>query len=149
MKEIVKPTGSVNFKHYDSTGKLIFEKTVKNLIVLTGLQYIAARMVDSEDPPQQMTHMGLGASATTPELSDVSLGTQLGRVALTVEGGIQSSNTVTYSATFPAGVAIGNVVEAGIFDSSTGGTMLCRTTFPTIIKGEEDTLAVTWIITVN
>lgn len=149
MKETLNPSGVVNIKHYDKNGVLLLDKTINNLIVTAGKQYIASRMVDSETPAPQMSHMGLGASATIPDLSDTALGTQLGRVALTVEGGTLSNNTVTYSATFGVGVAIGNVVEAGIFDSGSGGNMLCRTTFPTIIKGEEDTLAVTWIITVN
>jgi hypothetical protein len=50
---------------------------------------------------------------------------------------------------FPAGTATGAITEAGIFNAATGGTMLCRTTFPVINKGSADSLAVTWVVTVS
>jgi hypothetical protein len=141
-------TGEVTLKHYDSHGNVLKEHVVKNLVVTSGLQYIAARMVET-GRPSQMTHMALGSSSLTPQLADTALNAQLGRVALSVAGGTASGTSVTYIATFGAGVATGAVVEAGVFDNSTGGTMLCRTVFPVINKGDSDSLAVTWVITVS
>jgi len=146
--ENLKITGQVTFYRYNQSGLLIQEQSVKNLVVTSGLQFIAARMVES-GRPTQMTHMALGTSSSTAELANTALGAQIGRVALTVAGGTPSGATVTYSATFGSGVATGAVVEAGIFNADTGGTMLCRTTFPVINKGESDSLAVTWVITVS
>jgi hypothetical protein len=60
-----------------------------------------------------------------------------------------SGNAITYTATFGAGTATGAVVEAGIFNASSGGTMLCRTVFPVINKNAGDSLAVTWVVTVS
>lgn len=143
-----KVTGQVTFKHLDVAGNTISEQTVKNLVVTTGLTHIAARMSNTSIP-DQMSHMALGSSSTAPALSDTALGAQLGRVAVAVAGGSPSNNTVSYTATFGAGVATGAVVEAGVFNASTGGTMLCRTTFPVINKNDTDSLAVTWVITVS
>lgn len=144
-----KVTGEVTFRHYNPAGELISEQTVKNLIVTTGLYHIAARMANT-GTPTQMTHMALGSSSTTPALADTALGAQLGtRAALSVAGGTPANNTITYSATFAAGVATGAVVEAGIFNASTAGVMLCRTTFPVINKNSGDSLAVTWVVTVS
>lgn len=143
-----KVTGQVTFTHLDSNGNTISRQTVKNLVVTSGLTHIAARMSNS-GTPTQMSHMALGESSTAPALSDTALGAQLGRVAVAVAGGSPSGNTVSYTATFSAGVATGPVVEAGIFNASTGGTMLCRTTFPVINKNDTDSLAVTWVITVS
>lgn len=142
-------TGMVTLKHFDATGNLLGEYCVKNLVVTAGLQYMAARMSDTT-PPNQMSHMALGSDNTAPVLANTALGAQLGaRVALAVAGGTPSSNTVTYSATFGSGVATGAVVEAGIFNASSSGSMLCRTTFPVINKASTDSLAVSWVITVS
>lgn len=144
-----KVTGQVTFQHLDAQGNVISEQTVKNLVVTAGLNHIAARMANS-GTPDQMSHMALGSSSTAPALSDTTLGAQLGnRASLAVAGGTPSGNQVTYTATFSAGVATGAVVEAGIFNASTGGTLLCRTTFPVINKADTDSLAVTWIVTVS
>jgi hypothetical protein len=99
--------------------------------------------------PNQMSHMALGEGVTSPALADTGLGSQLGRVSLTTAGGSPSGDTVTYAATFPAGTATGAVTEAGIFNNSTGGTMLCRTTFAEINKGADDALAVSWEVTIS
>lgn len=143
-----KATGQVTFTHMDAAGNVINKYVVKNLVVTSGLAHIAARMANS-GTPTQMTHMALGSSSTTPALGDTALGAQLGRVSLTVAGGTPSTNTITYSASFGAGVATGAVVEAGVFNASTGGVMLCRTTFPVINKNDTDSLAVTWVVTVS
>lgn len=141
-------TGIVTLQHFNGAGDLVGEYQVKNLVVTTGLQHIAARMSNT-GAPDQMSHMALGASSTAPTLADTALGAQLGRVSLALAGGIPTTNTVAYTATFGAGVATGAVVEAGIFNASSGGTMLCRTVFPVINKGGDDTLAVTWVVTIN
>lgn len=148
INDTPKMTGEVTFTQIDADGNIVAQKTVKNLVVTSGLQHMAARMTATA--PSQMTHMALGSSSTAPALADTALGSQLGsRVALAVAGGTASANTVTYTATFGAGVATGAVVEAGIFSASTGGVMLCRTVFPVINKASTDSLAVSWVVTVS
>lgn len=149
IEQTIKATGLVKFQLFDKDGALIEEKTVKNLVVTAGLQHIAARMSNTATPAQ-MSHMALGSSSTTPALGDTALGTQLGsRQTLTTAGGTPSNNTITYATTFGPGVATGAVVEAGVFNAATAGTMLCRTTFPVINKGASDSLAVTWVVTIS
>ena len=41
------------------------------------------------------------------------------------------------------------VTEAGVFNASSSGTMLCRTVFPVVNKGADDTMSVTWTITLT
>jgi hypothetical protein len=91
--------------------------------------------------------MAIGTGSTSPGASDSALGTQTGRVSLS--GNTVSTNTITYTATFPAGTGDGAITEAGIFNASSGGTMLCRTTFPVVNKASGDTIAVTWVVTVS
>ena len=65
-----------------------------------------------------------------------------------------TNDAVQYVATFAANVATGPLNEAGIFNATTAGTMLCRTVFGggssgVINKGANDTLTITWKITVS
>ena len=62
---------------------------------------------------------------------------------------ITANNQITYVANFAAGVGTGAVKESGIFNGSTGGTMLCRTTFPVVNKQAGDSMTVTWTVTVQ
>ena len=148
FQDSLKATGKLNVKHLAEDGSLINEYNFENLVVTTGLTYIAARMADT-GTPTQMTYMGLGAGVAAPALADTALGSPLGsRVTLTTAGGTPSGTKVTYQATFPAGTGTGAVTEAGVFSASTSGTMLCRTTFSVINKGAADSIAVTWDVTI-
>ena len=80
-----------------------------------------------------MSHMALGSGTTAAAAGDTDLGSILGsREAL--DSTTVSTNTITYVASFEAGDGTGAVTEAGIFNASTGGTMLCRVVFSEINK---------------
>ncbi len=92
-------------------------------------------------------NISIPTGTTAAAVGDTALETQAGRVSLTST--TVTTNSVAYVATFPAGTGTGAITEAGIFNASTGGTMLCRTVFSVINKGAADTLGITWTVTVN
>ena len=95
-----------------------------------------------------MSHMGLGSGTTAAAASDTDVGSLLGsREAL--DSTTVSTNTITYVSSFEAGDATGAVTEAGIFNASSSGTMLCRVVFAAINKAADDTMSVTWVITLT
>ena len=94
-----------------------------------------------------MSHMAIGSNSTAAASGDSALGTELGRVALTST--TVSTNSVTYVGDFPAGTGTGAVVEAGILNASSSGTLLCRTVFSVVNKAAADTLKITWTLTVS
>lgn len=145
INENIKVTGDVCIKVYDEAGNVKDERTIKNLVVNVGKTFIAGRMVGST--PTAMSHMAVGSSTTAPAGADTALGGELGRVALTSSS--SSGAVVTYTASFPAGTGTGAVVEAGIFNASSAGTMLCRTTFAVVNKGANDGMSITWTVTVS
>jgi hypothetical protein len=147
INDTAMPTGQVHIQHFGADGELKGERQVKNLVVTTGKNYIASKMVATTNSPVSMTHMAIGTGSTTPAAANTALGSQTGRVSLS--GSSVSSNAITYTATFPAGTGDGAITEAGIFNASSGGTMLCRTTFPVVNKASGDTIAVTWVVTVS
>ena len=142
--ETLKAKGQVKLEltRADGTVETI---DIKNLVVTTGLNYIVSRMKDTTETA--MSHMAIGSGSTAAAAGNTALGTELGRVSLTST--TVSTNTIQYVASFPAGTGTGTVYEAGIFNASSGGTLLCRTVFGIVTKDAGDSLAITWTITVS
>jgi hypothetical protein len=144
-KDFLSATGKLSIVVNDNAGNLKQELNVTNLVVDAGLDYIASRMKDATETA--MTHMAIGSGTTDPAPADTALQTSLGRVSLTST--TVTDNSVEYVATFAAGTGTGAVTEAGIFNASSGGTMLCRTEFAVINKAAGDSMTITWTVTVE
>ena len=56
---------------------------------------------------------------------------------------------MAYVASFGAGTGTGAITEAGLLNASSSGTLLCRTVFSVINKGANDTLGITWTVTIS
>ena len=41
------------------------------------------------------------------------------------------------------------LTEAGIFNASSAGTLLCRTVFSVVTKGASDAMTITWTVTLS
>ena len=141
----IKITGKLTIKKFNSKNELIQEVEVPNLIVTTGKQYIANRLTSSS--PSIISHMAIGDQSDSPNLNQIELVGELGRSELTSSTLV--GTTIVYVAVFEPGVGTGSIVEAGIFNDSSAGTMLCRTTFPVITKGLTDTIAISWTVSVG
>lgn len=118
---------------------------VPNLVVTTGKNYVASRMKDTSQGA--MSHMAIGTATTAPTNANTALGSEADRNALTST--TVTNNTVTYVASFGAGEGTGAITEAGLFNASTSGTMLCRTVFSVVNKGASDSMTITWTVTVS
>ena len=144
FNETLKLSGQLAIVLRDKDGNVKEERTEKNLVVTTGLNYIASRMKDAT--ATAMTHMALGSGTTTAAAGQTDLVTLLGsREAL--DSTTVTANAVAYVSSFEAGDATGAVTEAGIFNASSSGTMLCRVVFSVVNKAADDTMTVTWTIT--
>lgn len=143
--ENAKMTGRLKIVVKSPEGQIKQEFETNNLVVDTGLAYIADRMADAAE--SAMSHMALGSSSTTEAATDTGLGTELDRVSLTST--TQTDNQVVYVASFGAGTGTGAVTEAGLFNAASNGTMLCRTVFSVVNKAAEDSMTVTWTITLS
>jgi hypothetical protein len=144
LNDQLKVTGDVVVEITGPDGQIKDRREIKNLVVGTGKTHIASRIVGT---PTAMSHMAIGSSSTAASNSDTTLGASLGRVALT--SATSSGAVVTYVASFPAGTGTGAVVEAGVFNDASAGTMLCRTVFAVVNKGADDAMSITWAITVS
>ena len=117
---------------------------VDNLVVTAGKNYVADRMKNNSTV---MSHMAIGTGTSAAGASDTTLGSESARTPLT--SSTVSTNTIVYVDTFAAGTGTGAITEAGVFNASSGGTMLCRTVFSVVNKGADDSMTITWTITVS
>jgi hypothetical protein len=157
-KNLVQVGGSLSILVTDEDGSAKQELYIPNLVVNNGKNFIASRMVGTS--AAIMSHMAIGIDATGEVIGNSALGNELttgagytsySRAAITATA---TNNVVTYTANFPANnpsAPVGGAVlrEAGIFNASSGGTMLCRTTYPIVTKLPADALSITWTITIS
>jgi len=143
--EVITATGKLNIQIVGSDGRLKDEKTVDNLVVSTGLAFIASRMKDAT--AAVMSHMAMGSGTSSPAAGNTALVTELSRIALTST--TVTANAVAYSATFGPAAGTGAVTEAGLFSASSAGSMLCRTVFGVVNKEAGDTMVITWTVTIG
>lgn len=142
----LKVKGSLDIVVRDKDGKIKDTRKVNNLVVDAGLNFIASRM--TANTATVMSHMAIGSDTSLPAAGETSLGAQEGSReafdSITV-----TDNAIEYTAIFEAGDQTGNISEAGIFNASTSGTMLCRSTFTSVAKNSDDTMTIVWTITVS
>ena len=146
LNDSLKLKGRVGIVLKDKNGNVKETREIDNLVVDTGLDYIASRMEGTSS--NVMSHMALGSGTTAAAAGDTDLESILGsREAL--DSTTVTDNAVAYVSSFEAGDATGAVTEAGIFNAVSGGTMLCRTVFSVVNKAADDTMSVTWTITIS
>jgi len=118
---------------------------VPNLVVTDGKEFVASRMKDTTKAA--MSHMAIGTGSTAAAAGNSALGSEANRQSLTSTS--VSGAVVTYVATFGPGNGTGAITEAGLFNASSSGDMLCRTVFAVVNKGSSDSMTITWSVTVS
>lgn len=114
LQSSVKLTGKLVIQKFDDSNKLVYETEVKNLVVTSGKQFIASRIVESS--ATVMGFMAIGDDASVASTTQTTLVNELARVA--VDSKTASGVNSTFVATFPAGTGTGNIVEASITNTS-------------------------------
>jgi len=144
----INPFGEVRFDFFDEAGNLLRSTTECNLFVTTGRAHIADQLTNRTQG--QMSHMAVGTGTTAAAITDTTLQTELDRNPLdSITQGIgANANKVTYRCTWPAGDGTGALTEAGIFNASSGGTMLNRSVFAVKNKEATEATVMTWTVTI-
>lgn len=149
IKENITLTGRVELILTGPDSRIKERKIIDNLVVTTGKEFVAGRIAGTS--VGVMTHIEVGTSSNPPTVNNTSLNSGIigSRTPMIISGGTPSGPSVLFSALFGPTVGTGNIVEAGIFNASTGGTMLCHTVFSEVTKGPLDSLTINWTVTVN
>lgn len=145
--ESISLKGNLKIVVLDENKNIKDVRKVKNIVVAVGKNYISQRM--TSNTTAIMSHMAIGSGNVTPTTSDTLLLNEVVRVVL--DSSAVTNNTITYVATYAAGVGTGTITEAGIFNSPTAntGAMLCRTNFNAVNKAALDVIVITWNVTVE
>jgi len=147
LNDFRRATGTVRKQLFDENGVCIYEHTDSNLVVTSGKVAEAAWLAASSQSGPFMSYVGLGTGSTSPTVGDTVLQTPLPTY---VQGTLSSvSNVWQNVTTFGPGVDTGAITEAGLFQTSSGGTMWARNVFSVINKGAGNSLVVTWQITLS
>lgn len=147
--ENLKMVGQVNLVLTGKDGAVKEEREVKNLVVNSGLAFIISRMAGTSKGV--MSHMALGSGTTAAAAGQTDLISILGAREIIDSTTIAGTNNekIVYVSSFEATKGTGAVTEAGIFNASSAGDMLCRVVFPVINKQADDTLAISWTLTLS
>jgi hypothetical protein len=141
LVENLKMTGKLSMAVNDEV-----VQEVNNLVVTTGKNYVASRMKDAT--VTAMSHMAIGTDSTAAAVGNTALGSESARTTFSSTPTV-TGNEIVYAAIFGAGTGTGAITEAGLFNASSGGTMLCRTVFSVVNKGASDSMTITWTVTVS
>lgn len=147
INDTVKAVGELHIVLRDANGNIKKDVTVPNLVVTTGKNLIASRLVGTASAI--MSHMAVGTGAVAPVAGNTTLGAEIASSRVALTSGTATNSDVTYVATFGPTVGTGAITEAGIFNAASAGTMLCRTTFSVVNKAAEDSLTISWKVTIS
>jgi hypothetical protein len=144
LQDKMNARGRLSIIVKDADGNVKDIREVENLVVDTGLDFIASRMGGASS--DVMSHMAIGTGTTAAAAGNTDVETVVGsRVSLT--SATVTDNTIVYVGDFSS--TSGAITEAGVFNAATSGTMLCRTVFSAINLTTADSLTITWTITIS
>jgi len=141
INENFKVTGAVKIA---KNGEVVRE--IPNTIVTAGKNELASLITGNGTV---FGYMAVGTGTTSVVAGDTTLETELDRNATTVSGGTATNNTIEFETVWNAGDGTGAITEAGIFNASSSGDMLARTTFSAVNKSASDILTITWTVTIS
>lgn len=150
MEDTIQLRGSYEIALKNLRGEVIHKDRVDNVVVTAGRRWVLQQINSSQiNTAQSIGYAAVGTSTTAPATSDTGLGSESDRNA------INSFNTASLTANPPSwraevswntNEANTTLGEVGLFNSSSGGTMLSRATFSTINKTTSNTLSISYTI---
>lgn len=127
-------------------GELKQREEIHNLIPNVGKEGIADQLLAAPTIAKP-GWMAIGTGTEAAAAGDTKLKTELDRNALAEK--TRAAKVVTMKAEWLAGDGTGAITEAGILSAVSEGTLFARAVFSVVNKGAEDTLTITWTITVE
>jgi len=139
--------GTLFIELFEPGGDLIDARVATNLVVNAGKDFVIDRLQSLTGTPALMDFMAIGTGTTAAAAGNTTLETEVGT---RVQGALTQPTSVTdrLISTFAAGNGTAAITEAGRLNALTVGTLLCRSVFSAINKGVNDSLQVTYDLTI-
>lgn len=147
VDELLEMKGTLRLVLRGPDGEIKEDRLVENIVTTVGKGNIASRMVGTATAV--LSHMAVGTTNTAAAAGDTTLGAEVAASRTALTSWTAAAAIATAVCTFGAGVGTGALVEAGLFNASSAGSMMCRTVFSVINKAAGDSLTVTWTVTVG
>jgi hypothetical protein len=135
---------------YGPDNEIKDQRAGDNVITESGTSFVAQFLVSAAAAASTFTmnYIAIGTDSTAEASSNTALGTELDRATATIS--FVSGSIYRMTATFACGsTSAGAIAEYGVFDSTTGGTMLSRDVESVINKGVNDDLVTVTEITIS
>lgn len=149
LNDVMLLRGCIEMQLQDIHGRPVGNRVSLNTVVTAGRRWVLSRLKSTSPATEQISHIAVGTGTTAPATGNTALGSETTRIAIsafTTTG--LDSNPPSWRAECQFATNEGNTTlgEAGLFNSSSSGTMLSRVTFTTINKTTSNTLAVSYTI---
>lgn len=149
LGDVIRLRGCLEIALYGPNRELLDYKKHDNTVVTAGRAWVLSAIMSQSPSTDKISYIAIGTSTTAPATGDTALVSESARNSIStfVTGGL-ASNPPFWQAqcTFATNQANTTLGEAGLFDSSSGGTMLSHVTFATINKTTSNTLAISYTI---
>lgn len=133
-----------------ANNEVVDRRVVNNTVVTAGRRWVLQQINSSGIVTSQSISYGaVGTSTTAPATSDTALGSESSRVAI---NSFVTSNLTSNPPSWEANISYATnqanttLGEVGMFNSSSGGTMLARATFATLNKTTSNTLSISYTL---
>ena len=133
---------------YGPDGEIKASVSSPNVVTTNGKELLASYLNSAATSAQNtLKFIAIGTDSTAEAVGNTSLGSEASRHTGTVS--YVSGAIYKVTATFAAGSGTGAIVEYGLYNTNTGGTLFSRNTDSVINKGASDTLTVTYQLTIS
>jgi hypothetical protein len=134
---------------YGPDGTIKDHREGDNVVTTNGKEFLASFLKSAALAASTFTckYIGIGTGTSSESAADTALGTESSRATGTVS--YVSNQIYQVTATFATGSGTGAIVEYGLFSSNTAGTLLSRDVETAVNKGANDTLTVTYQLTIS
>lgn len=144
FQDVLKLDTNVHMVLIGPDGQIKDERRYHNLITTAGKRKLL--LASSANQINAFAYCAIGTSTTAANSADTTLGTEVARSSVITPTN-PNSDTLQFQTTFAAGTGTGTIVESGLLDASSAGTLLCHQVFGAITKAAGDSLQITWSIT--
>jgi hypothetical protein len=148
-RDAITPKGEWFMYLYGPNGELKQSKSGYNVVTTVGKEYVASFLNSAVAAASTFTakYVAIGTASNVEAVGDTALYAETARHTGTVS--YLSGGIFQVRATFGTGVGTGAIVEYGLLNSSSAGTLVARDIEDVINKGANDTLTVIAQITLS
>lgn len=150
LTDVIRMRGSIRMALGDKDGNLIKEYIFENLLVTVGRAWVLGQLESVNIVTSQtISFLAIGSGTNAPTTADTGLNNEVTRIAIgTFSTTNLTANPPSWQAqcSFATNQANTTLAEVGLFNSTSGGTMLAHATYASFVKATSNTLNISYTI---